>query len=326
MSKTLCLFLSVLFWSGILAGNIKVGEYQDKYPDADAVTLKHRVSVRYFFDKEGELHAKSSHTFEILALSKDASELDLIQVPYSSFEKLTLKSARYFTTDSIGKLTLQENVKVRHAEVKDYYINNIFYNDLKVKQFAPAERILPGSVLRYSYDVEYLDLKFLNRISPQLGNEIVEKFELQLSFPKNVSIDVSEFNFDKLNLELNQSETKEMGTWKYSIEALMPIAYYNYSPPLSYLKPHFVIVTKGYQQKKNYIPLMDSTDDLYAWYNSLISQLNSSSPYIKYLVNEICDGKSTDEEKIEAIYKWIQDNITYVAFEDGIAGFKPAEG
>jgi hypothetical protein len=32
---------------------------------------------------------------------------------------------------------------------------------------------------------------------------------------------------------------------------------------------------------------------------------------------------SSDVEKVKAIYQWVQDNIRYIAFEDGIAGFKP---
>jgi len=45
---------------------------------------------------------------------------------------------------------------------------------------------------------------------------------------------------------------------------------------------------------------------------------------IKIKVQELTESKSTDEEKIESIFYWVQDNIRYIAYEDGIMGFKPA--
>jgi hypothetical protein len=44
---------------------------------------------------------------------------------------------------------------------------------------------------------------------------------------------------------------------------------------------------------------------------------------MKPLVDELIKDKKTEEEKIQAIYYWVQDNIRYIAFENGIAGFKP---
>lgn len=40
-------------------------------------------------------------------------------------------------------------------------------------------------------------------------------------------------------------------------------------------------------------------------------------------VSRLVAAANTPEEKIRAIYYWVQDNIKYIAFEDGIAGFKP---
>ena len=44
---------------------------------------------------------------------------------------------------------------------------------------------------------------------------------------------------------------------------------------------------------------------------------------LKSKVTELTAKAKTDEEKIKNIYYWVQDNIRYIAFEDGIAGFKP---
>lgn len=44
---------------------------------------------------------------------------------------------------------------------------------------------------------------------------------------------------------------------------------------------------------------------------------------MKAKADEITQGKSTAIEKVKAIYYWVQDNVRYIAFEDGLAGFKP---
>jgi hypothetical protein len=61
----------------------------------------------------------------------------------------------------------------------------------------------------------------------------------------------------------------------------------------------------------------------YNWYKSLVKQIGNDPATFKDKVNEIVKDKKTDAEKIQAVYSWMQANIRYIAFEDGIAGFKP---
>jgi hypothetical protein len=41
-------------------------------------------------------------------------------------------------------------------------------------------------------------------------------------------------------------------------------------------------------------------------------------------VDELTADAKTDEEKVSNIFYWVQDNTRYIAYEDGIMGFKPA--
>src|SRR5690606_36441307 len=71
--------------------------------------------------------------------------------------------------------------------------------------------------------------------------------------------------------------------------------------------------------------LFNETKDLYNWYKSLVDSMADDPSAIKEKVAELTANAKTDEEKIKNIYYWIQDNIRYIAFEDGLAGFKPDE-
>jgi len=69
--------------------------------------------------------------------------------------------------------------------------------------------------------------------------------------------------------------------------------------------------------------LFETLDDLYAWYRQLVKGMTQSPEVFKAFVNVLLEDAVTDEEKIKIIYYWVQDNVRYVAYEDGIAGFQP---
>ena len=63
--------------------------------------------------------------------------------------------------------------------------------------------------------------------------------------------------------------------------------------------------------------------DQYAWYRQLVSNIGSDQAIVKAKAQEITAGFTNDPDKIKAVFYWMQNNIRYVAFEDGIAGFRP---
>jgi hypothetical protein len=63
--------------------------------------------------------------------------------------------------------------------------------------------------------------------------------------------------------------------------------------------------------------------DLYGWYSTVCSDIGNKPDELKGKVNDLVFNKKTDLEKIESIFYWVQDHIRYIAFENGIMGFKP---
>ena len=62
---------------------------------------------------------------------------------------------------------------------------------------------------------------------------------------------------------------------------------------------------------------------MYAWYNLLYQKADNKTEVLKDQVAQLTSGKTTDEDKIKSIYYWVQDNIRYIAFEEGYSGFVP---
>ncbi len=90
------------------------------------------------------------------------------------------------------------------------------------------------------------------------------------------------------------------------------------APGPTYVYPHLLILAKSYTKKGETKTIFDSTQDLYNWYKSLVNSLENDNTDIKSKVVELTEDANTDEEKIKNIYYWVQDNIRYIAFEDGI--------
>ncbi len=313
-----------LILTSALAQNIDFEYYQKKYPDAASVVLDRDVKISFYYDQEEQkLKATSKHRVSILALESNCDKMSLIQLPYSQYQHVKLNSARYYVLDSAGSKVLIENVKVRFAEDKDFYIDGIFYSDLKVKQFAPSVPLPERSLLEYSYEMQYDDLKFLNIFYAQSSMESVENYRLQLDVPSYVNAEVITFNTDDQHLKKMSTTISDGKRLSFNLTDLTAETD-NLLPPGFHL-PHFIILTKSFFKDGKKTTILESVDDLYTWYQSLLNELNPDRLIIQKLAKDITTNCTSDEAKISSIFKWVQTYINYVAFENGIAGFKPAE-
>lgn len=84
------------------------------------------------------------------------------------------------------------------------------------------------------------------------------------------------------------------------------------------------VEVKRRRQQGNYKKqLVANLDDLYQWYNEIVSLTKNDTTITGKKAREITVGCKTKKEKMEKVFYWVQDNIRYVAFEDGLAAFKP---
>ena len=114
-------------------------------------------------------------------------------------------------------------------------------------------------------------------------------------------------------------------TYTFTLENIPAVFKENNAPGPSYLYPHILILAKSYNTKDKEEKIFNSTQDLYNWYKSLVNSLKNDNSTLLDKVKSLTVNAKNDIEKIKSIYYWVQDNIRYIAFEDGIAGFKPDE-
>ena len=62
--------------------------------------------------------------------------------------------------------------------------------------------------------------------------------------------------------------------------------------------------------------------DMYRWLNGL-AEVDCTLPQAEMLTDEITAGCTDELEKIHRTYAYVQQNIRYIAFENGLAGHRP---
>jgi hypothetical protein len=151
---------------------------------------------------------------------------------------------------------------------------------------------------------------------------------ISIRVPSWLKIDFKEMNFDGYNIERKTTadEKEHLTIYTYVIKNVAAAHYNEESVPgNSYMFPHILIMCKNYTLANGQvINILSSINDMYQWYEKLVKEAGNDDASLKPLVNKIINGKTTDVEKAKALYYWVEDNIRYLAFENGIVGYKPA--
>ena len=83
------------------------------------------------------------------------------------------------------------------------------------------------------------------------------------------------------------------------------------TPPANLVNPYFLITG-----------LFKDYTDLYRWGHQL-EQVDTAVDDLDALIEKITAGCDTDRERIANTFQWVQQNIRYVAYEAGMAGYQP---
>ncbi|MCB0429684.1 MAG: transglutaminase domain-containing protein [Flavobacteriales bacterium] len=204
-----------------------------------------------------------------------------------------------------------------------YQTGEYFYDDAKLCTFIldfPSK----GSLLNCQFDKTYKDLKYLTSVYLPDFYPVVDK-TLEFEIPDWLDIELREFNFEGYNIEKQQvrHEDRKSTSYIYKVSNLPEMKDETGAPPLAKVYPHILVLSKRYTQHDQSHDLLANTKDLYKWYASLVAGVKNKPDVLKTTVDILTSGKEKDLDKVEAIFYWVQDNIRYIAFENGIMGFRP---
>ena len=170
---------------------------------------------------------------------------------------------------------------------------------------------------------KYNDLKYFTRITFNQRYAIKKRL-IRLEVPASTDLEFIEMNLE--NFEISKTEENDAGSGmrviEYSISNMPSVIKLENLPGYSCTYPHLLALFKAYEISGKRVSLIEDTDDLYSWLKSLITE-SELSPELAELTDRITQTAGSDTAKIASIYYWVQDNIRYLAFEDGTAAFVP---
>lgn len=232
----------------------------------------------------------------------------------------------YDSESSIQTFSLKyRNDKPAQFRVTDefYKDKDLFYNDAKVKYIA-VDFPVQGYNYKYEMEKKYEDVKYFTALYFNDEYPILKK-KISFEIPNWLEVELKEFNFEGCKISKTSTQENNITRVTYTFDDVPAVYKEDETPGRSYIYPHILILAKSFTKEGTKTPLFRDYADLYQWYHSLVMMMKDDTSVLKAKVTELTANAKTDEEKIKNIYYWVQDNIRYIAFEDGIAGFKPDE-
>jgi uncharacterized protein DUF3857/transglutaminase superfamily protein len=291
------------------------------------------ISFAQDFSNEDYIFLKR-HEYIKIGLSKnsfDISKQISEQAKYLTAKKL------YFANESLGfdSFTSIEDINaftflpstnktiyVDYIETKREFDNGIFYSDQESKDFTfPA--VTKGAVTNLNYKEVIKDPRFLGLF--RFGTYVPTKsVQLSIEFPKSVEIGYIDFNTENISIDFKKETSNKNNVYTWTVNNIKGFQGEENSEEILYYLPHIILYIKNYELNGKKINVLNDLSDLYKWYSSLVKQIEIRSLDKVYkIADDITKSQSTKRKKAEAIFNWVQDNITYVAFEDGLGGFIP---
>ena len=317
--KTTILAALLLISSQLIAQSPKVFEtYTEKYPEEMAVYLQYNREVHINI-KGDTLHVTTENYNDLLHLKPRSKALAKDKVYLSEFKEILSLEAKTLVPNK----NKYKEVPVTKFIEKNEQSSGVFYDDFRSKSFVYPS-VEPGvrTILK-----EKKEIKDPHFVTPFYFASFVPVISAKVTIvtDKRIKLEHKLFNEDQVAIEFSKKEKgdKIIYTWTaknledYEIEGDAPKSAY-YLPHLAYYVGEYT--TESGKKKQ----LLSSLDDLYGWYSNLTCNVNQKEDEeLKGIVDKLVEEGDSEEEKVRKIFYWVQENIKYIAFEDGMRGFIP---
>jgi hypothetical protein len=159
------------------------------------------------------------------------------------------------------------------------------------------------------------------------GNIPAINSELKITVSKDISLKYLRMGLDTSNISVNVENGHRYNIYTFQYKNCPSDRKYPDAPDYAWYSPHIIFYIENYKDEKgNIIPFLSNSNDLYRLNYSFIKNVNAKiSPELKHIVDSLTVNQMSPEGKAEKIYTWVQHNIKYVAFEDGMGGFIPRD-
>ena len=297
-----------------------IEQLNKRYPSQAIVYVLKEENINITNDAKNDLQISKHVKEQFLVLNETGKNFTSRSVYASSFIEIkNVKAVNYIPNGKKYSKVVIDDIKV-----SDSNSSGTFYDGSK-KITVSYKSAVPGAIIELEYDEVYKEPRFFGSFYITEFFPVL-KASCTLKCPNTVVLNVKDFNTGDLKITKTEKTVKGDNIRTWVVDSVPAMKSEENSPNYKALATYYLFNIKEYQKGTTTVPLVGSVDNLYKWYRSLVKNLNQSpSPQLKQLTDSLVAGCKTDEEKVKKIYYWVQDKISYIAYEDGLGGYIPRE-
>jgi hypothetical protein len=313
--------MKLKYYGVLLAGLISnrafaQADFKSRFPEADAVykNLSCDVNIK---KEDGKFIATTDHSEDLIYLNPNAvSLMNRGYIYHSSFNELKKWDAYTQLPDEKKKL------KTSNTSTKSNRQDYIFYDDVKSTSFEYGGATV-GATRHLDYQIQNNDVYLLSPYYFERYFPVAEG-ELRITFPSDVKLKYIIKGLNAGKIKFSESKKKDKTTYTFHVSDIKGVLSYPDAPDNSYYATHIIFFIEQTKENGEWKNFLSSPDDLYRHSYEYIKNVNKeASEDLKKITDSLTHTLKTDIEKAKQIYKWVQSNIKYVAFEEGMEGFIP---
>ena len=309
------LLYCIIFFNGY---SQDVNALKKEYPGEEVVVLNSSITYDLGIEN-GQPVATSKNTQQLLYLSPNSSVyLSRYGFSESSFHELMAYDAYTKTPDN-------KKIRVTDFKTTDDNSSSIFYDDVKQTNF-DFPNLTEGATGNLETTYKHKDTKLLSPFYFSRGVPVLNA-SLRINFPKNIVVKYIIKGMNQEKIVVKQEMKKNIQSLVFSATHLPAENRYSDAPDNAYYATHIIFYIEGFTNDNgNFVKLLGTPEDLHRMNFSHISEINKEvGPELKETVDLLIKNCKSEEEKSRKIYSWVQENIKYVAFENGMEGFVPRD-
>jgi hypothetical protein len=268
-----------------------------------------------------QIHAQNKATFKVFQavtiLNANAKRHTSVVVGYDKLSKVLIIKGTIYDADGF---VLK---RIKPSEIYDQSaFDGSLFSDNRLKSMDLSSGNYPYTI-EYEYELEYKYLFDIPDFS-LLGDEQVSSLsaEYTLIYPKDLKPRFSTHNID-VAPQVNQIGSNiESTSWKF--KNTLPIVFEPFSPHPTEIIPGISAAPSVFDFD-GYKGSMDSWENFGLWIGTLNKGRNILPPATVEKIRSIASEFPKPEEKIMAVYEYLQSKTRYVSIQLGIGGFQPFE-
>lgn len=295
-------------------------EVKKIFPHHDVVLLNQNTHLTFKI-KDGVPVAETQVESERMFLNNNnPGRYSRYKIFHSSFNELKDLDAYTMVPDG----SKYKKIKIGETKTSNSVSRSVFYDDVKETSFDFAG-LTENAIAHVSYSQFHKDAHLLTPFYFRSYLPLVNT-SYTVTFPNDIQLKYIVKNDDKNIIRFTEEKKRKETVYTWTANNIETVDDYNDAPSDQYFQPHVIVYISSYQDNNEIKPFLNSLEDLYKWNASFTKDLNvNPDASLKKIVDSLTTGLTSEKEKANNIYKWVQQNIRYVAFENGVEGFRPRQ-